>query len=302
MRKLFLLFTILCATILANAQDPFTTIKAEEDTVSAPPVVRATISNDTIQLVWDFIEGTIYYTLYYNNEVLADNIIDTAYNVKIIVPANYCFTVTATNGIGESKHSDEACAEVVADPDLEIPATPVISAAVINDSAVITWDVIELATYYNVYLVKDGYSLLKATEVPEAKFAIKNPGDYCFVVRAGNLAGLSEASNEDCITYPEEPGDEPEEPGDEPEEPGEGIEENAAAFNIYPNPVSDKLYIETLTQTQILTVEIYDVYGRQQSMVNGQQSMVIDVTSLNSGIYFVKVVTSEGETVKRIIK
>ena len=64
MRKLFLLFTILCATILANAQDPFTTIKAEEDTVSAPPVVRATVSNDTIQLVWDFIEGTIYYTLY----------------------------------------------------------------------------------------------------------------------------------------------------------------------------------------------------------------------------------------------
>ena len=80
----------------------------------------------------------------------------------------------------------------------------------------------------------------------------------------------------------------------------EGIEENASAFNIYPNPVSDKLYIETLTQT--LTVEIYDVYGRQQSMVNGQQPTVIDVKNLNSGVYFVKVVTSEGETVKRFIK
>jgi hypothetical protein len=80
----------------------------------------------------------------------------------------------------------------------------------------------------------------------------------------------------------------------------EGVEELVSLFNIYPNPVSDKLYIET--QTQTLTVEIYDVYGRQQSMVNGQQSTVIDVSDLNSGVYFVKVVTSEGEVVKRFVK
>jgi hypothetical protein len=86
------------------------------------------------------------------------------------------------------------------------------------------------------------------------------------------------------------------------EQPGEGVEEHEASFNICPNPVNDRLYIETLTQTQTLTVEIYDVYGRQQSMVNGQQSTVIDVTSLNSGIYFVKVVTENGEMVKRFIK
>ena len=82
----------------------------------------------------------------------------------------------------------------------------------------------------------------------------------------------------------------------------ESIEELTSLFNIYPNPVNDKLYIETLTQTQTLTVEIYDVYGRQQSMVNGQQSMVIDVTNLNSGVYFVKVVAENGEAVRRFIK
>ena len=32
------------------------------------------------------------------------------------------------------------------------------------------------------------------------------------------------------------------------------------------------------------------------------QPSVIDVSGLNSGVYFVKVVTSEGETVKKIIK
>ena len=82
----------------------------------------------------------------------------------------------------------------------------------------------------------------------------------------------------------------------------EGVEELASSFNIYPNPVSDKLYIETLTLTQ--TVEIYDVYGRLQvtETPSHQDNLSIDVTSLNSGVYFVKIVTSEGEAVKRFIK
>ena len=48
---------------------------------------------------------------------------------------------------------------------------------------------------------------------------------------------------------------------------------------IYPNPVNDKLYVET--QTQTLAIEIYDVYGRRQelSAISGQQS-VINVVNL----------------------
>ena len=74
-------------------------------------------------------------------------------------------------------------------------------------------------------------------------------------------------------------------------------------FNIYPNPADDKLYIETQTLTQTLTIEIYDVYVRRQelSAISGQQS-VINVANLNSGIYFVKIKTENGEVVKRFIK
>ncbi len=79
------------------------------------------------------------------------------------------------------------------------------------------------------------------------------------------------------------------------------IELVACNLNVYPNPVNDRLYIETQTLTQTLTVEIYDVYGRRQLAISGQQSAV-SVTNLNSGIYFVKVVTENGEVVKRFIK
>ena len=74
-------------------------------------------------------------------------------------------------------------------------------------------------------------------------------------------------------------------------------------FNIYPNPVNDRLYIETQTLTQ--TIEIYDVYGRRQNLGNSATQQLINsinVANLNSGVYFVKVVTANGEVVKRFVK
>ena len=83
----------------------------------------------------------------------------------------------------------------------------------------------------------------------------------------------------------------------------ESISELEASFKVYPNPVSDMLFIEA--EIEVEEVAIFDVYGRQQNLSNSatqQLSNSIDVSSLNNGVYFVKVVTSEGEVVKRFIK
>jgi hypothetical protein len=83
----------------------------------------------------------------------------------------------------------------------------------------------------------------------------------------------------------------------------EGVEEMFVPnVTIYPNPASDRLYVET--QTQTLTIEIYDVYGRLQDhkTTRLQGCIAVDVVNLNSGIYFVKVVTENGNVVKRIVK
>ena len=81
----------------------------------------------------------------------------------------------------------------------------------------------------------------------------------------------------------------------------DAVEEMTAAFNVYPNPVNDRLYIET--ETEVKEVVVYDVYGRrQQTTDNGQQTLSIDVANLSNGVYFVKVVTENGEVVKRFIK
>ncbi len=74
-------------------------------------------------------------------------------------------------------------------------------------------------------------------------------------------------------------------------------------FNIYPNPVKDELTITT--EVRVEEIAIYDVYGRQamcQQVNKSTSQQVVNVTGLNSGIYFVRITTEDGEIVKRFVK
>ena len=81
------------------------------------------------------------------------------------------------------------------------------------------------------------------------------------------------------------------------------IVENTTSLNIYPNPANDRIFIEA--ETEIEDVVLYDIYGRVQNLRNSETQKLrnsIDVSSLKSGIYFVKINTEKGNIVKRIIK
>ena len=261
-----------------SAQGSFTVTEVAP-AVPVAPVVTAYASNDTVHLTWEAVEGATYYRLYYGENKLSE-FEETAVDIQVIEAGTYCFTVTAVNEIGESEHSNEACAEIVVNEDLEIPAAPTLEARIENESAILSWNSVEGATYYDVYY---GDQRLGSTQQTEAKIGLPEPGEYCFTVRAGNIAGVSGSSNVACVTY------------------GESVEELNASFNIYPNPVNDRLYIET--EVEIEKVEIYTITGvlvyNEQCTMNNLQ---LDVTNLNSGVYFVKVVTDNGEIVKRFVK
>ena len=74
-------------------------------------------------------------------------------------------------------------------------------------------------------------------------------------------------------------------------------------FNIYPNPVEDELTITT--ELRVEEIAIYDIYGRQtmcQQVNETTSQQVVNVAGLNSGIYFVRITTEDGEIVKRFVK
>jgi len=72
------------------------------------------------------------------------------------------------------------------------------------------------------------------------------------------------------------------------------------SFSIYPNPVEDVLRISNTIGADILSVTITDINGRAVREFGAIPE--INISDLNSGIYFVNINSSEGGLTKKIVK
>ena len=91
-----------------------------------------------------------------------------------------------------------------------------------------------------------------------------------------------------------------------------GIEDiESGSITIYPNPTTGYFRIKNL-ELRIEGIEIYDVYGRNvggkfpSNILEGWQpqadGVVIDLTALQPGVYFVRIQTEAGEVVRKVVK
>ena len=76
-----------------------------------------------------------------------------------------------------------------------------------------------------------------------------------------------------------------------------------AQLTVYPNPNTGELVV-TSYGLQVTNVEIYDISGKKQKAESRKEKaeIIIDISSLPVGIYLVKVITEQGEIVKKIVK
>ena len=82
-----------------------------------------------------------------------------------------------------------------------------------------------------------------------------------------------------------------------------GLSENNTLFNIYPNPVSQVLTIELNLNEPNTLIDILDSRGRIINAYLPQSNQLkINVSELEKGIYFVKIINSEQVTFKEFIK
>ncbi|XMO88290.1 FG-GAP-like repeat-containing protein [Algibacter sp. AS12] len=73
------------------------------------------------------------------------------------------------------------------------------------------------------------------------------------------------------------------------------------SINIYPNPVNNKLFVNS-TNLQIQEAVIYDVLGKAIRNIEVKGINMIDFSSINIGLYLLKLKTNQGTFTKRIIK
>ena len=81
------------------------------------------------------------------------------------------------------------------------------------------------------------------------------------------------------------------------------IEFDKNKFNIYPNPSSNFINVEFNNAIDNNKIFVFDVQGRNIMEVNVFiQSTIIDISTLQSGVYFIKSKTTDSQNVKRFIK
>ena len=85
---------------------------------------------------------------------------------------------------------------------------------------------------------------------------------------------------------------------------GENAESIARPYFCYPNPAKDNVYIEFSPDVNCQSVEIYTLDGHMVETCHGASlQTTIDISSLNSGVYMLKLRMSDGkEWSERIVK
>jgi fibronectin type 3 domain-containing protein len=282
--------------------EPACVTTEEGMTFASPANVVATPTNDsTIVLTWNHVEKADSYKVYRGTELLA-TVTDTTYTEEgLEAETQYCYVVTSSLKTIESVASEEVCATTLEYVEPEQPADTTTLAAPTNLRATIrqdvpgfkykyeitmAWDAVEGAKGYEVYVnTADTTGFQMGYTNGTAYVAGTNKeSSFEFYVIAFDDSIVSAASEPCTVTIVDD-----------------AIEEMNASFNIYPNPVNDKLVIET--EEIVKEVFVYDIYGRRQELsAVSYQPSAIDVSGLNSGVYFVKVVTANGEIVKRFVK
>ena len=89
-----------------------------------------------------------------------------------------------------------------------------------------------------------------------------------------------------------------------------GLEEvslNNVSMTIYPNPAKDNATLDiNLSQNSVATIKVVDLMGRNvidlgaKSMKAGQNTIELNTSNLNNGMYFVKVASENGVVTKKI--
>ena len=245
----------------------------------APTLTAKEIDKTTIKLSWNTIASASSYNIYKDNKLIT-NTTTNYYNVKdLTTETEYCFTVTASNQAGESNHSNIVCMTIEKVPC--IAPKNLVAEAIDAYSISLTWKSQSCANGYKIY--RDGFFLKNVDDNEFIDEDLDPEIEYCYTIKSICDDELSKKSEEVCVTTPS----------------NENITDIISSFNIYPNPVEDRLVIST--NETIRNIRIYNIIGITVYSNEGNINS-IDMTNFNNGVYFINIKTDKEEITKQFIK
>ena len=249
-----------------------------------------------ITLTWDAIEGVDGYAVYAASQNVPDgiwmgNVTTNKWINGLDIDGELHFSVIAICDEDLSIISDRSeeigvifSEDLVDDINAITPPENLTATANSTSSIELTWDAVENANSYFVYCNDEEIANITATTYVVENLEYNT--EYCYTVTAMGVDTESDPSEEACAKTL-----------------GESLSENESYFNIFPNPASDNITISTnqeITEINIYNILGVNVYNEQFTMNHSQ--LDVNVSDFINGVYFIKVKTENGETVKRFIK
>lgn len=74
-----------------------------------------------------------------------------------------------------------------------------------------------------------------------------------------------------------------------------GDQANGGIYTVYPNPTKDKLTISSSNPSEVMNVQVMDMSGKVLSTHQLSGNSVIDVSSVSTGVYFLRILSAETE-------
>jgi len=69
-------------------------------------------------------------------------------------------------------------------------------------------------------------------------------------------------------------------------------------FDLFPNPTTDLFTIQLDAASELETITVYNTLGQ---IVHSTSELVVDISNLSSGMYYVEVMTNKGKATKKLI-
>lgn len=251
----------------------------------------------TIKLSWASYSAVNSFNIYKidnNNEIFITNVPGdtfTYYDTNLEYNVEYCYIVKSVDENGtEIDESNESCTTII--PNTCFPPSGLSADIVENDpdynmkfKVTVSWDAADNAINYIVYA--DGK---KYKELEDNSIVLGTNKEQTIVF---TIQSICENGFESNIS----------EPLTVEIKSTIGIDEHKNDFEIFPNPVNDKLYINgglPIEAISIFNITGVKVYGEQCGMNN--EEYTIDVANLNKGVYIINITTAYGNVVKRFVK
>lgn len=210
--------------------------------------------------------------IYRNGELIAEHVAGGTFTDSNLPEGTYCYTLTRDCGSGfESQESESVCVTIGNPVSEPCDAPTGLTATATSNQIGLSWNAVENAIAYKVYRNGDAIATTQTNSYTDANVTSNTTYTYAVkTVCTGGESGLSNTVN--GVT---------------------GIDSySSSEVHIYPNPAHNVLTIEG---NNLKEAALYSAIGTlvKRTEITGK-TVTLNVSGLTKGIYFVRIMTSEG--------